>query len=171
MAKQPLNPFFKRSDVILRKVKELVESGQPVAMVMPFKFQDSSSPGGWWTLPYEPLVSVKGENIIIKRNVAKSEGRGSIKERWAEGDIKITIDGTFVNADLKKYPAIEVQKLREIVKQRRAIRIQNDLLQLLNVNQIVIEDYSLPFSKGENVQNYSISALSDDSYNLFIEVK
>lgn len=166
---QPINPFFRRSDVILREVKELVESGQTVAMVMPFSFQlpDNS----WWLLPYEPLVDVSLENNIIKRNVAKSEGRGSIKERWSEGDIKITIEGTFVNADLVKYPATEVQKLREVAKQRRAIGVQNELLQLLNVSQIVIEEYSLPFSKGENVQNYTITALSDDSYNLFIEVK
>lgn len=164
-----LNPFFRRSDVILREVKELVESGQPVSMVMPFSFRlpDNS----WWQLPYEPLVSVSGENVIATRNVAKSEGRGSIKERWAEGDIKITIEGTFVNADLHTYPSVEVGRLREVIKQRRAIAIQNDLLQLLNVSQIVVESYELPFSKGENVQNYSINALSDDSYNLFIEVK
>lgn len=169
MNNYPLNPFFRRGDVTIREVKELVESGQTVAMVMPFSFQlpDNS----WWLLPYEPLVSIQGENIIIKRNVSKSDGRGSIKERWAEGDIKITIDGTFVNDDFYKYPATEVQKLREVIKQRRAIQIQNELLQLLNVNQIVIENYNLPFSKGENVQNYSLSALSDDSYNLFIEVK
>lgn len=169
MIKQPLNPLFRRGDVILREVADLVESGQTVAMVMPFTFYlpDDSK----WLLPYEPLISLQGENIIVKRNVAKSEGRGSIKERWAEGDIKITIDGTFVNADLTKYPATEVQKLRQVITQRRAIKIENELLQLLNVNYLVIEDYSLPFSKGENVQNYSLTALSDDSYNLFIEVK
>lgn len=169
MAKQPLNPLFRRGDVILREVAEMVESGQTVAMVMPFTFYlpDDSK----WVLPYEPLISLQGENIIIKRNVAKFEGRGSIKERWAEGDIKINIEGTFVNADLTKYPATEVQKLRQVITQRRAIKIENELLQLLNVNYLVIESYSLPFSKGENVQNYSISALSDDSYNLFIEVK
>ena len=166
---EPFNPLFKRGDIILREVKELVESGQPVAMVMPFTFYlPDDTP---WILPYEPLISVQGENIIIKRNVAKSDSRGSIKERWAEGDIKITIEGTFVNEDLKKYPAIEVQKLRQVATQRRAIKIENELLQLLNVNYIVIEDYALPFSKGENVQNYSLTALSDDSYNLFIEVK
>ncbi|WP_108821048.1 DUF6046 domain-containing protein [Dysgonomonas sp. Marseille-P4361] len=169
MAIQPLNPLFRRSDVILREVKELVESGQTVAMVMPFTFYlpDDSE----WLLPYEPLISVQGENVIVKRNVAKSEGRGSIKERWAEGDIKIMIEGTFVNADLTKYPATEVQKLRQVITQRRAIKIKNELLSLLNVNYLVIESYSLPFSKGENVQNYSLTALSDDSYNLFIEVK
>lgn len=165
----PLNPLFRRGDVILREVANLVESGQTVAMVMPFAFYlpDDSR----WVLPYEPLISVKGENIIVKRNVAKSEGRGSIKERWAEGDMKITIDGTFVNADLEQYPTTEVQKLRQVVTQRRAIRIENELLQLLNVNYLVVEDYSFPFSKGKHVQNYSLTALSDDSYKLFIEVK
>lgn len=169
MIKQPLNPLFRREGVILRQVADLVESGQTVAMVMPFTFYlpDNTK----WLLPYEPLISVQGENIIVKRNVAKSKGRGSIKERWAEGDLKITIEGTFVNADLAQYPATELQKLRQVITQRRSIRIENELLQLLNVNYLVIEDYSLPFSKGENVQNYSLTALSDDSYNLFIEVK
>lgn len=166
---QPLNPLFRRGDVILREVKELVESGQTVAMVMPFSFQlpDNS----WWLLPFEPLVSFSGENWTVKRRVSKSKSRGSVKIRWAEGDIKINIEGTFVNADLTKYPTTEVQKLREVIKQRRAIQVQNELLQLWNINQIVIEDYDIPFTKGENVQNYRLSALSDDSYNLFIEVK
>lgn len=169
MFKQPLNPFLRRSDVILREVKELVESGQTVAMVLPFYFQLSDD--SWWLLPYEPLVSISGENTVIKRSVAKSEGRGTIKSRWSESDLKIKIEGTFVNADLREYPATEVQKLREVMKQRRAIGIQNDLLQIFNVSQLVVESYQFPFSKGENVQNYSIEALSDDSYNLFIEVK
>lgn len=169
MFNQPLNPLFRRSDVILREVKQLVESGQTVAMVLPFYFQLTDD--SWWLLPYEPLVSISGENVIIKRNVAKSEGRGTIKSRWSEGDLKIKIEGTFVNDELLKYPATEVQKLREVINQRRAIGIQNELLQLFNVSQIAIEDYDIPFTKGENTQNYSINALSDDMYNLFIEVK
>lgn len=169
MIKQPLNPLFRRSGIIFRNVKDLVDSRQVVAMVMPLTlYLPDDTP---WLLPYEPLISVQGENIIIKRNVAKSEGRGSIKERWAEGDIKVAIEGTFINDDPQKYPATEVQKLRQVIKQRRAIKIENELLQLLNVNYLVIEEYNLPFSKGENVQNYSLTALSDDSYNLFIEVK
>lgn len=169
MIKQPLNPLFRRGDIILREVADLVVSGQTVAMVMPFTFYmpDNSE----WLLPYEPLVSVQGDNVIIERNVAKSGARGTIKERWSEGDVKITIDGTFVNNDLNKYPAIEVQRLRQVITQRRPVRIQNELLNYLNVNNIVIKSYSLPFSKGANVQNYSLTALSDDSYNLFIEVK
>lgn len=166
---EPLNPLFRRDNVMLRKVAEQIENGQTVAMVMPFTFYLSKDEE--WLLPYEPLISVQGENIIIKRNVAKFEGRGSIKERWTEGDIKVIIEGMFVNADPTKYPTTEVQKLRRVITQRREIKIKNELLSLLNVNYLVIENYNLPFSKGENVQNYSLTALSDDSYNLFIKEK
>lgn len=169
MFNQPLNPLFRRSDVILREVKELVESGQTVSMVLPFSFQMPDN--SWWLLPFEPLVSIRGSNVIIKRNVAKSEGRGTIKSRWSEDDLKITIEGTFVNTDLTKYPATEVQKLRKVIAQRRSIGIQNELLQLFNVSQLAIEDFDIPFTKGENGQNYRLETLSDDSYNLFIEVK
>jgi hypothetical protein len=166
---QPYNPLFRRPDVILREVQELFLSGQEVKMVMPFTlYLPDDTP---WLLPYEPLVSVQAENVIVKRNVAKSEARGSIKERWTEGDIKISLEGSFTHPDLHTYPATDVQKLRQVATQRRAIQIENALLELLNVRYIVIESYSLPFTKGENVQNYTISALSDDSYNLFIEVK
>ncbi|MDL2290429.1 DUF6046 domain-containing protein [Paludibacteraceae bacterium OttesenSCG-928-F17] len=170
---QPLNPLFRRPDVTIREVERLKESGQKVAMVMPFTFHLPNADGTTtpWVLPYEPLVSIEGENVIIKRNVAKSAARGSIKERWCEGDVKISIEGTFVSDDLQKYPTTEIQKLRKVIKQRQAIKVENELLQLFNVNHIIIEDYKLPFSKGENVQNYSLSALSDDVYNLFIEVK
>lgn len=166
-----INPYFRRQDVILKEVAELVMSGQTVPMVMPFGFD---IPGmiiteTWW-LPYEPLVSVSGENVIAMRNVAKSSGRGTIKERWATGDIRITIEGVFVNSDMTKYPAAEVQQLREIIELREPIRIQNELLQLLNVNQIVIESYKLPHTKGENVQNFIIEAVSDDNYDLFIKL-
>lgn len=125
----------------------------------------------WWLLPYEPLISVSGENIVKMRNVAKSTGRGTIKERWCEGDFKISVQSTFTNDDMYTYTDIEVQKLREAITQKRAIAVQNELLQLLNINQIVVLTYDLPFSKGENVQNWSFEAVSDDSYNLFIEVK
>lgn len=147
----------------------MVESGRIVEQVMPFSFQMPDN--SWWQLPIEPLVSVSMENIIVKRNVAKSTQRGTIKERWAEGDVKITIEGTFINELLSVYPAAEIDTLRQAITNRKQIAIQNELLQLLNVHYIVVESCKLPFTKGENTQNYSIEAVSDDSYKLFIEVE
>jgi len=135
----------------------------PVSMRLP--------DGRWWHFPMEPLVSLSGKNIIVKRNVAKSEYRGTIKERWAEDDFQIKIEGSFIGPDLYTYPTQEVKYLEQIITQRKPVEVLCELFQMLNINQIVIENYSFPFSKGENVQNFSIDAYSDDLYQLFIDVK
>jgi len=127
--------------------------------------------GRWWHFPIEPLVSVSGKNVIVKRNVAKSENIGTIKERWAQDDYSINIQGCFVTPDLQTYPTQEVQYLEQIISQKRPIEVLCDLFQMLGIHQIVVESYSFPFSKGENVQNFSIDAYSDDLYELFIDVK
>lgn len=164
-----LNLIWNNKPITIRDASDLKESGQIISMFMPFYIQMPDD--SWWLLPYEPLVSVSGENIVKMRNVSKSTGRGTIKERWCEGDFKINVQSTFVNNDIYTYTDIELQKLREAVTQKRAIAIQHEMLCSLNINNIVVLSYDLPFSKGENVQNWSFEAVSDDSYNLFIEVK
>jgi hypothetical protein len=161
--------FTKNNNITVRDVSNLAQSGQPIAMVLPLSFRLPD--GSWWLLPVEPLISISGKNTIVRRNVAKSEWRGTIKERWAEDDLLINIQGRFVHSDLYTYPSQELSTLYRAITQRKAIEVKNELLQLMNVHQIVIEPYSFPFSKGENVQNYSIDAYSDDLYELFIEVK
>ena len=155
--------------ISVRDASDLVQKGNHVEMFLPLSLRLPD--GGWWTFPIEPLISISGKNIIVRRNVAKSERRGTIKERWSEDDLMINIQGTLVDPDEKTYPAQELALLYQAITQRKAIGVKNELLQLLNVHQIVIEPYSFPFSKGENVQNYSIDAYSDDLYELFIEVK
>lgn len=146
------------------KVGDLGEGMQITRMIMPFKMKVNDE---WWTLPFEPKVSVSSKNQIVARKVAKDKRRGTIKERWTEGDVNITIEGTFIHKDPDQYPAAAVQKLREAVRQNHAIEIQNEMLAQLGVNYMVIEEYSLPHSKGENVQNYKITAVSDDQRTLF----
>jgi len=161
--------FTKNNQITVRDASNLVQSGPFVAMTLPlsFRLQD----GSWWEFPVEPLISISGKNVIVKRNVAKSEYRGTIKERWAEDDFQIKIEGSFVQPDLDTYPSQDITTLYQAITQRNAIEVQNSLFQLLKIHQIVVENYSLPFSKGENVQNFSIDAYSDDLYQLFIDVK
>lgn len=147
----------------------LVQSGEKVKMILPLSLGITED--AEWTFPIEPLISISGKNIIVKRNVAKSEGRGTIKERWAEDDFAINIQGSFVHKDLNTYPENDVQSLMRYIKYKRALYVKNELLALLDIHQIVIENYSFPFSKGENVQNYVIDAVSDHGYTLLAEVQ
>lgn len=165
-----LNTIFTKNDrIAVKDAKNLILSGDTVTMVMPLWIGFRDDPE--WKLPFEPLISISGRNVIVKRNVAKSQYRGTIKERWAEDDFSISIQGTFVHPDLNTYPESDVQKLMYYVNAKQSLYVKNELLALLGINQIVIETYSIPFSKGENVQNFTINALSDDTYNLFIEMK
>lgn len=161
--------FTKSNQITVRDASDLLQSGQSVSMVLPLSFRLPD--GSWWLFPVEPLISVSGKNIIVRRNVSKSDRRGSIKERWAEDDLSINIQGSLIDPDLGTYPSQDLSALYQAITQRKAIEVKNELLQLLNVHQIVVEPYSFPFTKGENVQNFSIDAYSDDLYELFIDVK
>lgn len=135
----------------------------------------------WFTLPYEPLISLSGKNKVIRRSVAKwsSENsknvKGTIKERWAEDDSEITITGVLIGQLMQGkyedcYPIEDFIKLYEVMTTSNEIRISCPMLELQGINKIVIEDYSFPFTKGENVQAYEIKAYSDYSYNLLLEL-
>lgn len=160
--------FTNNNQVTVREVADLVQSGQSVAMVLPLSIGLTEK--AEWLFPIEPLISISGKNVIVKRNVAKSERRGTIKERWAEDDFRISIQGSFVSPDLSVYPEKDVQRLMYYIRQKHPIYVKNELLAMLDIHQIVVESFSFPFSKGENVQNYTIEAVSDELYNLLIEM-
>lgn len=135
----------------------------------------------WFRLPYEPLISIIGKNVIAKRRVAKwnSENSkqltGTIKERWSQDDYEITITGVLMGALLRGnyedcFPRADFEKLKKVLTNSKEIQVACPPLELLGINKIVIDDFSFPFTKGENVQAYEIKACSDFSYNLLMEI-
>ncbi len=160
----------KDNNITKHEVKKLAAGGNHIDMVLPLKFKLSDDTNSW-TFPIEPLISISGKNVIVKRNVAKSSERGTIKERWAEDDYKITIQGKLEHPELDKYPTEDFQELSRFLSAREAIEVENELLALLNIHKIVIESYAFPFSKGENIQNFSIEAYSDNLDEVFMSVQ
>lgn len=127
-------------------------------------------------LPYEPMVNIEGQNTIIKRNVAKADGlKGSIKERWSQDDYTITISGLLIGEQEigtmnECFPRADFEALMQILTHSREVYVYCEPLQLLGINKLVIESFSFPFTKGENVQAYEIKCTSDFSYNLLLEM-
>ncbi len=125
-----------------------------------------------WNLPVDPVMSVKGKNVITRRHVSKSNRRGSIKECWSQDDYEITIAGVLIgvdNDDLK----FMIERLREICEAKEAVMVICDYLNCedtFNINYIAIESYDFPFTKGMENQVFSIKAYSDDGYSLLEEV-
>lgn len=129
-----------------------------------------------YTLPYEPIITITGKNNIVTRNIAKQGNIiGSIKERWSQEDYQITITGVLIGELLTGksescFPMKDFQKLRSYLTAPEALEVMCEPLQLLGINYLVIQDFTFPFTKGENVQAYEIKAISDFSHNLLITV-
>lgn len=135
----------------------------------------------WFRLPYEPLISISRKNIIVKRNVAKYNSEtsnqltGTIKERWSQDDYDITITGVLMGSVMTGnvqdcFPKKDFEALLKIMNNAKQIKVACAPFELLGVNQIVIDDFSFPFTKGENVQAYEMKCSSDFSYNLLLEI-
>lgn len=120
-----------------------------------------------FTFPIDPIVSLSFRNIITRRSVAKGNKRGTIKERWSEDDVEITITGVFSRSD-GAYPN-EVGALQKYFEYRKIVDVQCQILNSLNIFSIVIESLTFPPTKGIENQAYQIKAYSDDVYNLLIE--
>lgn len=135
----------------------------------------------WFRLPYEPLISIVGKNVIAKRRVAKWNAEnskrltGTIKERWSQDDYDITITGALIGNIMRGtvedcFPKADFLKLKKILTNAKQIKVNCPPFELLDIHNIVIDDFSFPFTKGENVQAYEIKCSSDSSYTLLLEV-
>lgn len=143
----------------------------------PFSFRKESE-SQFYMLPWEPLINIKGQNIIAKRQVAKSGSKliGSIKERFATDDYDITITGAFYGAKERggveeTYPREHMERLRDYLLTAERLVVNCEPLQILDINYIVVEEMNFPFSKGQNVQAYEIKAVSDFDWNLIYQKK
>lgn len=131
--------------------------------------------GERWLFPYEPMITISSGNTIIKRNVAKQGDKliGTIKERWNRKDFDITVTGVLMGSITTGkfedcFPRDQMQKLFEFLKYNKEFFIYCAPLEILGINKVVVEDYSFPFTKGENVQAYDLKLTSDDFYNLLV---
>lgn len=152
------------SDAELEDVVRTNATGVP--MVLPLRFQLEESGAQEWLFPMEPMISVNGQNILVRRNVSKGKIRGSIKERWTQDDYSVRIEGILMGMD-GKYPEADVAKLRSFCEADH-VKALNPLLEIFGISQLAIESWDIPFTSGTINQNYTIQAYSDDIYKLLL---
>lgn len=152
------------SDAELEDVVRTNATGVP--MVLPLRFQLEESGAQEWLFPMEPMISVNGQNILVRRNVSKGKIRGSIKERWTQDDYSVRIEGILMGLD-GKYPEADVAKLRSFCEAGH-VKALNPLLEIFGISQLAIESWDIPFTSGTINQNYTIQAYSDDIYKLLL---
>nr|DAX54939.1 MAG TPA: hypothetical protein [Caudoviricetes sp.] len=148
--------------------EEELEEVQTNALGLPMQFPLSLALEGAepWLLPQEPMITITGQHILAKRQVAKGKIRGSIKERWTLDDYSIRIEGVIIGVD-GRYPKAEVQRLKEYLEAAK-VSAYCPIFELFGITRIVFESWEFPHTSGEANQNYSIQALSDDTYKLLL---
>ena len=140
-----------------------------------FSFKEK---GVRWVFPYEPMMNISSGNNIVKRNVAKQGENliGTIKERWSRKDFDITVTGVLIGSIMKGkpeycFPKDQFVQLFNFLKHSKELYVYSHPLELLGITKVVIEDYSFPFTKGENVQAYELKLVSDFDYQLLLAKK
>lgn len=137
-----------------------------IPMQLPLRLRLEESGAQEWLLPLEPMVSLQGQNIIVRRHVNKGAVKGSIKERWSQDDYTISIEGVLIGEN-GKYPEEDVSRLRSFCEAGRVTAL-NPLLEIFGISHLVIESWEIPFTSGSSNQNYSLKAYSDDIYKLLL---
>lgn len=167
-------PFFiPRREEIITKVydaSEIMDDYMSVGVVhsqMPMTLYAMNSQERF-LLPFEPLVSVSGKNVIARRKVAKAKESGTIKERWSRDDYEVTIQGVLTSEDRRKYPSGYMRKLLDLFQQRQAVEVEQAVLAVFGIRFLAIESVNFPHTKGLENQNYEIKAYSDTPINLLI---
>lgn len=152
------------------ELKDLIRHnalGYPMTLPLSMRIEQEGEEE--WLLPFEPLVSVTGKNIIVRRQVNKGKVRGSIKERWTQDDYSIKIEGILMGKD-NDYPEEDVARLRKFCEAAK-VEVYSPLLEIFGITRMVIEQYDFPMTTGSNNQNYSLSCHSDDIYKLLLSRK
>lgn len=168
----PNIPFLKQNP----QIESIPENQQ--YFPLSFSFSDN---GTKWTFPFEPMINISGGNSITKKNVSKKGSdkkgnalTGTTKSRMFRKDYEITISGTLIGKQLAGkpedcYPITQMSELMKYLISAGSLFVYSHPLEILGINHIVIEDYSFPFTKGENVQAYEIKAISDFPHSLTIK--
>ncbi len=139
-------------------------------MCMPVWLKATNGQEDWWLIPMEPLITLGGGNTLVRRNVAKSALRGTIKERWNTDDYGITIEGVITRIDDLRFPNEDVIKLRTLLESRDTLDIKCPVLSdVYGITRIAVERFDFPFTKGPENQAYRITGYSDDNWTLFID--
>ncbi|GAB2586622.1 DUF6046 domain-containing protein [Spirosoma areae] len=137
-----------------------------VTMQCPVRLGLKKNGSDLWTIPLEPIVSVKASKTIVRRNIAKAYGSGTVKEVWSLDDYEITISGLLQSTENGEFPESALSKLQTFLKPMQSIVIHCKLLDLIGVNLMCVSSWDLPHTAGIENQLYTFSGYSDQYFEL-----
>ncbi len=117
----------------------------------------------------DAVAAVSRERRIV--STALTGRDGTVKEYINEGDWAVNIvvgvqavrDGVIAD----EYPSDELRKLRQLLDVKAAIEVHSEFLSIFDITKIVIRNYAATQMTEANYQAVSISAVSDEDYEIY----
>ena len=117
----------------------------------------------------DAVAAVSRENRIV--STALTGRDGTVKEYINAGDWAVNLvvgvqpvrDGVITD----DYPADELRELRQLLDVKSAIEVHSEFLAIFDITKIVIKSYAATQMTEANYQAISISAASDEDYEIY----
>lgn len=124
--------------------------------------------GAELSIPDAVVAMTRTKQIVTTQVVGMV---GTVKEYISDGDfdinIAVGIQGVEEGKVANVYPEEGLRELRKFLEVDKPISVQSAFFDLFEINRLVIKSYSLTQGTESNYQELSISALSDNEYNVF----
>lgn len=117
----------------------------------------------------DAVAAVSRERRIVSTALAGRDG--TVKEYISEGDWTVNViigvqavRGGVITDD---YPDEELRKLREFLDEKKPLEVYSNFLDIFDITKVVIKGYSASQATEANYQAVSISAVSDEDYEIY----
>lgn len=117
----------------------------------------------------DAVAAVSRERRIVCTPLTGRDG--TVKEYINEGDWNINIvvgvqavRGGVITDD---YPDEELRQLREFLDEKKPLEVYSAFLDIFDITKVVIKNYSATQATEANYQAVSISAVSDEDYEIY----
>lgn len=117
----------------------------------------------------DAVAAVSRERRIVSTALAGRDG--TVKEYISEGDWAVNViigvqavRGGVITDD---YPDEELRKLREFLDEKKPLEVYSNFLDIFDITKVVIKSYSASQATEANYQAVSISAVSDEDYEIY----
>lgn len=117
----------------------------------------------------DAVAAVSRERRIVSTALVGCDG--TVKEYINEGDWQVNLvvgiqavrDGVIAD----EWPSDELRELRKILDAKTSVEVQSEFLGVFDITKIVIKSYSAQQTTEANYQAVSISAVSDEDYEIY----
>lgn len=147
--------------------KSFWEEGRYALCCLTFK-DPKGNPEGDLVMNDAIVAISRAKNIVTTQMVGMN---GTVKEYINDGDYSLNIvvgvaavrDGVIVD----EYPKEGLEELRKFLDEKQALTVESEFLKIFDIDSIVVKSFSVSQDTASNYQSVSISAISDEEYNIY----